>query len=186
MESTVFGIHGEALRGIDLMMIQDADFEARLPRKLATIAKAAKELALLSLTPKEEKPLLDLPDKVADYMRARCMGERVEQFWVVLLNTRRRVIRCEDVSKGTQDTILVHPREVFRSAIVHNASAIILVHNHPSGDPAPSQADIKITKELVAAGKLLKIEVLDHIVMGLKTVERPVDYVSLQELGYMA
>src|SRR5262249_23937314 len=111
---------------------------------------------------------------------------RVEKLKVVLLNTRRRLIRVEEVADGTLDTILVHAREVFRSAIAANAGAIVLVHNHPSGDPTPSEADIKVTRDLIRAGQLLKIEVLDHVVLGRATQERPRDYVSLRELGYFA
>jgi DNA repair protein RadC len=76
------------------------------------------------------------------------------------------------------DTILVHPREVFRAAIISAAAAVVLVHNHPSGDPSPSEADIKITRDLIRAGQLLKIEVLDHVIMG---VDR---HVSLRSQGF--
>ena len=82
------------------------------------------------------------------------------------------------------DTILVHPREVFRPAIAASAAALVLVHNHPSGDPTPSEADIKVTRDLIRAGQLLKIDVLDHVILGRATQERPKDYVSLRELGY--
>jgi DNA repair protein RadC len=82
------------------------------------------------------------------------------------------------------DTILVHPREVFQSAISARASAIVLVHNHPSGDPTPSEADIKVTRDLIRAGQLLKIEILDHVILGRATVDRPKDFSSLRELGY--
>jgi DNA repair protein RadC len=108
----------------------------------------------------------------------------VENFQVVILNTRRRLIRVETISQGTLDTLLVHPREVFKSAIAAGAAAIILAHNHPSGDPTPSEADIKVTRDLIRAGQLLKIEVLDHIILGRATSERSRDYVSLRELGY--
>lgn len=131
-----------------------------------------------------EAPLLDTPEKVADLLREDNRAYTVEQFQVALLNTRRRLIRVERISQGTLDTILVHPREVFKLAIVANSSAIVLVHNHPSGDPTPSEADIKVTRDLIRAGQLLKIEVLDHIILGRKTAERPVDFISLRELGY--
>ncbi|MCS7338330.1 MAG: hypothetical protein NZ739_08870, partial [Verrucomicrobiae bacterium] len=91
----------------------------------------------------------------------------------------------EEIATGTLDTLLVHPREVFRHAITANAAAIVLVHNHPSGDPTPSEADIRITRELVRAGQLLKIEVLDHIVIGRPSADREKDYVSLRQLGYI-
>ena len=82
------------------------------------------------------------------------------------------------------DSILIHPREVFRLAIAANASALVLVHNHPSGDPTPSEADIRATRDLIRAGQLLKIEVLDHIILGRRAAENGRDYVSLRELGY--
>ena len=88
------------------------------------------------------------------------------------------------ISDGTLDTILVHPREVFKPAISANAAAIVLTHNHPSGDPTPSEADIKVTRDLIRAGQLLKIEVLDHVILGRKTEDRQKEYVSLRELGY--
>lgn len=78
----------------------------------------------------------------------------------------------------------MHPREVFKSAIAANAASLVLVHNHPSGDPTPSEADIKVTRDLIRAGQLLKIEVLDHVIIGRATENRPKDYASLRELGY--
>ena len=132
----------------------------------------------------EEAALLDTPERVADLLREENRFYEVERFQVVLLNTRRRLIRVERLSQGTLDTLLVHPREVFRIAITCNAAALVLVHNHPSGDPTPSDADIKVTRDLIRAGQLLKIEVLDHVILGRRTDARPRDFVSLRELGY--
>jgi DNA repair protein RadC len=131
-----------------------------------------------------ESPALDNPERIAELLRESNRAFDVESFQVVLLNTRRRLIRVERISQGTLDTILVHPREVFKSAIAANAAAIVLAHNHPSGDPTPSEADIKVTRDLIRAGQLLKIEVLDHVIIGRATHDRPKDYVSLRELGY--
>lgn len=131
-----------------------------------------------------ESPVLDNPERIADLLREDNRFYQVETFQVVLLNTRRKLIRVEPISQGTLDTLLVHPREVFKSAIAANAAALVLAHNHPSGDPTPSEADIKVTRDLIRAGQLLKIEVLDHIIMGRATHERPRDFVSLRELGY--
>lgn len=89
----------------------------------------------------------------------------------------RRVKGHQLVTTGTMDTLLVHPREVFRVAVVTSASAVILMHNHPSGDATPSGADITVTRELIKAGQLLRIEVLDHVIMG-----NP-NHSSLRELG---
>jgi DNA repair protein RadC len=105
---------------------------------------------------------------------------------VLCLNTRRRLIAVENVAQGLLDQVLVHAREVFAIAIAKRASAIILAHNHPSGDPSPSEADIRVTRDLIRAGQLLKIEVLDHVILGHRTVERPRDFCSLRELGYWA
>ena len=131
-----------------------------------------------------ESQVLDTPEAVANLMREDNRLRRVETFQVLLLNTRRRLIRAAEISDGTLDTLLVHPREVFEKAITAGAAAIVLVHNHPSGDPTPSEADIKVTRDLIRAGQLLKIEVLDHVIIGRATQERPKDYVSLRELGY--
>jgi DNA repair protein RadC len=133
-----------------------------------------------------EAPTLDTPEAVARLMREDVRLRNVETFHILLLNTRRRLLDVVKISDGTLDTILVHPREVFKPAIAANAAAIILLHNHPSGDPSPSEADIKVTRDLIRAGQLLKIEVLDHIILGRATRERPKDFVSLRELGYFA
>ncbi|MBI3191243.1 MAG: DNA repair protein RadC, partial [Pedosphaera parvula] len=120
----------------------------------------------------QEPPLLDTPERVANLLREDNRHYQVECFQVLLLNARRRLIRAEKVSQSILDTILVHPREVFKMAIAANASAILLVHNHPSGDPTPSEADIKVTRDLIRAGQLLKIEVLDHVVVGARRADR--------------
>jgi DNA repair protein RadC len=131
-----------------------------------------------------ESPVLDHPENVVRLVREANLAKNVETLQVLLLNTRHKLIRVEEISDGTLDTILVHPREVFKSAISANAAAIVLVHNHPSGDPSPSDADIKVTRDLIRAGNILKIEVIDHIIIGRATVERTKDYSSLKELGY--
>jgi DNA repair protein RadC len=133
-----------------------------------------------------ESPLLDTPASIADFLREENRGYEVEHFQAVLLNTRRKLIRVELISTGLVDTILVHPREVFKSAIAANASALVLVHNHPSGDPTPSAADIKVTRDLIRASQLLKIDLLDHVILGRRAQEGGKDYVSLRELGYFA
>jgi DNA repair protein RadC len=132
----------------------------------------------------QESPLVDTPDRVAELLREDNRFYEVENFQIILVNTRRRLIRVEQISKGTLDTLLVHPREVFKLAITSGAAAIILVHNHPSGDPTPSEADITVTRDLIRAGQLLKIDVLDHVILGRKTRERAQDFVSLREMGY--
>ena len=153
------------------------DKAVTLMAAFALARKMAEEL-------QRESPVLDNPEAIVRLLREENLVRNVETFQALLLNTRRRLIRVEAISHGTLDTILVHPREVFRSAIAANAAAIVLVHNHPSGDPTPSEADVKVTRDLIRAGQLLKIEVLDHVIIGRATPERPKDFVSLREFGY--
>ena len=133
---------------------------------------------------RNESPVLDTPEAVANLLREDNRLREVETFQILMLNTRRRLLRLEQISQGTLDTLLVHPREVFKAAISAGAAAIVLVHNHPSGDPTPSEGDIKVTRDLIRAGQLLKIEVLDHVILGRATHERREDFVSLKALGY--
>lgn len=127
---------------------------------------------------------VDTPETAADYWRtnlpqADWYDPDKEAFVVLLLNTRRRVLGHSLVSLGTVDSTVVAAREVFRSAISLAASAVIVMHNHPSGDPTPSEADIRITRELVRGGQILRIDVLDHVIVGVGR------QVSLRELGYL-
>ena len=154
-------------------------------RDKAIALKAAFTLARkMAAELRHESPVLDTPERIAELLREDNRFREVESFQVVLLNTRRRLIRVEHISQGTLDTLLVHPREVFKAAISANAAAIVLAHNHPSGDPTPSEADIKWTRDIIRAGQLLKIDVCDHVVLGCATAERPKDWCSLRELGY--
>ena len=155
------------------------------PDKAVTLVAAFTLARRLVKEVHAEAPLLDTPEAVAARMREDTRLREAETFQVLMLNTRRRLIgEPVKISDGTLDTILVHPREVFKPAIAASAAALVLVHNHPSGDPTPSEADIKVTRDLIRAGQLLKIEVLDHVILGRATQERPRDYVSLRELGY--
>jgi len=148
--------------------------------------KSPKEWKLVALRdcPLPEHMLVcETPAQAAEYWRTHIatavhFDPERECFVVLFLNTRRRIRGHHFVSHGTLDTILVHPREVFRVAIVAAASVVVLMHNHPSGDPTPSEADIKVTRDLIRAGQMLKLEVIDHVVMG-----HP-DHKSLRELGY--
>ena len=125
----------------------------------------------------------DTPDKAADYWRMHIathphFNPECECLAVLLLNTRRKVKGHHLVSIGIQDTILVHPREVFRLAIMTAASALVVMHNHPSGECSPSEADIKVTRDLIRAGQLLKMELIDHVIIGHG------NFSSLRALGY--
>lgn len=169
---------------------------------LLSVPKAPRKPHSLNFNPKEWKIVAlrecifdakacDTPDLAAQYWRDNIpahpyFNRDVECFVTLMLNTRRRVTGHTLISTGLLDSLLVAPREVFRPACIAAAAAIILAHNHPSGDPTPSEADIKVTRDLIRAGQLMKIEVLDHVIMGGATPDRPKDYVSLRELGYFA
>ncbi len=154
-------------------------------RDKAVTLKAAFELAIrLSEEKRRESPVLDTPETLAALLRDEFSTKDIEHFVVVLLNTRRRLIRVEEVGRGLLNQVLVHAREVFRPAIAANAHSIVLAHNHPGGDPLPSESDIKMTRDLIRAGHLLKIEVLDHLILGRRSETRERDYCSLRELGH--
>jgi DNA repair protein RadC len=136
-----------------------------------------------------ELQLCETPDKAAAYWRDHVpdnpyFNRDVESFIVLLLNTRRRIIGHHLAATGTLDTLLVHPREVFRVAIIGAAAAVVLLHNHPSGESSPSEADIRFTRDLIRAGQLLKLEILDHVIIGEPDETNPKGYHSLRELGY--
>jgi len=107
-------------------------------------------------------------------VRGRLKGKKKEHFLAVLLDTRGRLIKVSEISVGSLDTSIVHPREAFKEAISASAASVIFVHNHPSGDPEASEDDIKLTKRLAEAGEIMGIDVLDHIVIGDK------EYLSLK------
>jgi len=174
-----------SLRALALAPLEDLQTIKGIgPDKAVTLAAAFTLARKMAAELRDEAPLLETPEAVADLMREDARLLPLETFKVILLNTRRRYLGVQKISDGTLDTLLVHPREVFKPAIAANAAAIILLHNHPSGDPTPSEADIKVTRDLIRAGQLLKIEVLDHVILGRATEERPKDYISLRELGY--
>ena len=127
---------------------------------------------------------LNRPAEIARYLRERVRLEEVECLYALFLNTRHQLIRMEEVTRGILDAVLAHPREVFRHALLHRAAAVVLVHNHPSGDPSPSEADVRLTRELIRAGRFLKINFLDHIILGRPDGQASPDFVSLRELGY--
>ncbi|OPY71491.1 MAG: hypothetical protein A4E63_01517 [Syntrophorhabdus sp. PtaU1.Bin050] len=135
------------------------------------IAKAAQILACFELARRQdlegEMEDLDIkdPGDVVKVVRAGLRDKAKEHFKLVLLNTRNKVIGISTISIGTLNASLVHPREVFKEAVVRSASSVILVHNHPSNDLEPSEEDIRITRRMVEAGKIMGIEVLDHIII---------------------
>jgi DNA repair protein RadC len=147
--------------------------------------KEFKVMALRECPVPAEMLLCDTPQRAAEYWQlhvvtSQYFNPECECLVVLFLNIRRRVKGHQLVTIGTMDTLLIHPREVFRCAIVMSAGALVLMHNHPSGDATPSDADVKVTRDLFRAGELMKIEVLDHVIMG-----RP-NYCSLRELGWFS
>jgi DNA repair protein RadC len=116
----------------------------------------------------EPAPLLDTAARVFNHLQPHAHALAVEKFWVLCLNRKNRLLRRVEVSSGTANSALAHPREVFRAAIREGASAVVCVHNHPSGDPAPSQADLVITRQLREASAAVDIALLDHIILGAR------------------
>ncbi len=140
--------------------------------------KAALELGRrLTSTQPEERAVVRSPQDVANLLMAEMGFLDQEQLRVVLLNSKNQVISISEVYKGSVNTSLIRPSELFREAVRENCPAIIVVHNHPSGDPDPSPEDIAVTEQIVAAGRMLDIEVLDHMIIGEQR------YVSLKEQG---
>jgi DNA repair protein RadC len=128
---------------------------------------AAIELGRRSLTRSDDARLqLNSPRSVAEYLLPQFGNRPVEQFGVLSLDTKHRVIRASILSVGSLDTSIVHPREVFREATASGAAAVVLFHNHPSGDPEPSVDDVRLTERLMAAGILMGIDVLDHVILA--------------------
>jgi len=129
-------------------------------------------------------PLLDSPEKIFEVFGQEFLALRTESLRLILLDTKLRLIRMEEISSGTINETLAHPREIFRPAIIHSAYAIILVHNHPSGDPQPSQADRRLTSALKEAAALLQINFIDHVILGRATGGNP-PYFSFRDAGLL-
>ncbi|MBI2858954.1 MAG: DNA repair protein RadC [Chloroflexi bacterium] len=125
------------------------------------------------------KKVVKGPDDVFKEALAKLKGKRKEHFLIVLLDTRNHIVDCHEVSKGNLDSSIVHPREVFRTAIERSAASMVLVHNHPSGDPEPSEEDVKLTKRLLQTSEVVGIEILDHLVVC------DTRYVSMKAKGLM-
>ena len=145
--------------------------------KAVTIAAAIELGKRMSILPMGNRPVIRSPQDAADLMMPRLRYENKEHFIVLLLSTKNHVLAAPTISIGSLNASLVHPRELFRAAINNSAAAVILIHNHPSGDPSPSQEDISLTKRLLDAGRILDISVLDHVIIG------DGKYVSFKEKG---
>lgn len=133
--------------------------------QLITVMEIARRTIEQSANP-DPNPLIESADDAANYFRPLVHGLVVEKFWVLCLNRKNRLIKCVELTSGTATNTLAHPREVYREAIKESASAILCAHNHPSGDPTPSSADIKMTRQLRDAAQAVDIQLIDHIILG--------------------
>ena len=191
------GAQGKSTLDLARQLLQHFDgnlseMAAASPAELAEIrgigrAKTAELKATFAIASRlasaiiSENKQIDSPIDAAIYLRERFRGKKQEELRILLLNTKNIIIRDELVTIGLLDRSPAHAREVFRAAIQYSASKLILAHNHPSGDPIPSKKDISCTKELIAAGKIVGIEIVDHIIIGQKTDRREKDFFSFQE-----
>lgn len=170
----------------DLLRLYGASVSELCQVKGIGEAKACKIVAALALGSRVKRIdrvryQVDNPADVAAYLSDKLFGCDRERFVVLLLDVRNRVQNCVEVSVGSIDASIVHPREVFSSAIRQGAAAIIAAHNHPSGDAAPSEEDIAITRRLADAGELLGIPLLDHLIV----TDSPQHYFSFKNAGYL-
>lgn len=127
---------------------------------------------------------LDSPELVYDLVAAEMRALHKESLRVILLDTRYRLLQMEEISLGSVNESIAHPRDVFRPAVISSAYAVIVVHNHPSGDPSPSQSDHSLTRRLAEAAELLQIKLLDHIIIGAPAEGR-LPYFSFKETGVL-
>lgn len=149
-------------------------------RRLAVVVEMARRMTSQT----GEAPVLNRPELIAAHMKPHVLGLTVEKFWVLCLNRKNRLIRMVEVTSGTATSSLAHPREVFREAIKAGATAVVCAHNHPSGDPAPSAADVQVTRQLRDAAKAVDIDLLDHLVLGRAEADpQGRGYYSFREAG---
>lgn len=167
----------------NIKAISQASIEALSEIKGVGLAKAAQIKACFELGKRQDlEPELknyDIknPQSIVKAIRSSIKDKAKEHFKLILLDNRNKIIGISTISIGTLNASLVHPREIFKEAIIHNSASVVLAHNHPSGDPEPSEEDMKITERLVESGKILGIEVIDHIIIG-KT-----NFASFKERG---
>ncbi len=140
----------------------------------------------MARVPERALPVMNRPELVAAYFAPMVNGLDVEKFWVMCLNRKNRLKKLVEVTSGTATSCLAHPREVFRAAIQHGATAIVCVHNHPSGDPGPSGADVQVTRQLKETARAVDIELLDHVIVGnIPADPRGRGYHSFRECGIL-
>jgi DNA repair protein RadC len=133
-----------------------------------------------------DAPLLNRADLIAAYLAPFAAGLEVEKFWVLCLNRKNRLLKRVEISSGSATSALAHPREVFRAAIREAACAVVCVHNHPSGDPSPSAADIEVTRLLREAARAVDITLVDHVILGRPAADpRGEGYHSFRAMGLL-
>ena len=133
-----------------------------------------------------DSPVLESPEAVFDFARPMTQGLKIEKFWILCLNRKNRLIREIEVTVGTANSSLVHPREVFKEAVKSGASAIIIFHNHSSGEPSPNSADIQVTRRLREAGEIMDIDLLDHVVIVHPEQDpRKVGFYSFKDASFL-
>lgn len=166
------------IAGLHRAVFDDLCAEKGLGRAKTAQIKAAIEMGKrLATTAPEERPSISSPEDAAALVQYEMEALEQEELRVILLDTRHRVLRIEAVYRGSINSSQIRVGELFKAAIRANAASLIVVHNHPSGDPAPSPDDVAVTRAIVSAGKLLDIDVLDHLVIG------QMGFVSLKERG---
>ena len=159
-----------------------SDFQIAAHTAKAAELAAAFELGKRLARGGEERPVLDRAEVIYQRFGAEFQALGREELKVVLLDTKLRMILVEKISQGSLNECVAYARDIIRSAVVHSAYGLIVIHNHPSGDPAPSQADQRLTRRLAEAAELLQIQLLDHIIMGTAEGGRS-PYFSFREAG---
>lgn len=168
-----------------LLFLKDASLEELTSIKGIGTAKAVQLMAAIELGRRignlsyDERYIIRSPEDAANYVMNDMRFLAQEHFVCIYLNTKNQVLHRQTIFIGSLNASIVHPREVFKEAFRRSAASIICFHNHPSGDPTPSREDIVVTKRLVECGKMIGIEILDHIIIGDKK------YVSIKEKGYI-
>ena len=157
------GLQGVAAASVEELM----EVRGIGPAKAAQI-KAAFELAdrRFQCTQGNKKPSINTPEAAVELIRGRLAGKKEEHFLAIYFDTRGHVIKISEISIGSLDASIVHPREIFREAMTSSAASVVVAHNHPSGDPEPSAEDIALTRRLAEVGQLVGIDLLDHLIIG--------------------
>lgn len=185
-EESVIQMANRLLKNFEgLRLMKDASLEEITSIKGIGLAKAVQLLAAVELGRRignltyHDRYVIRSPEDGANYVMNDMRFLSQEHFVCLYLNTKNQVIHQQTIFIGSLNASIVHPREVFKEAFRRSAASIICIHNHPSGDPAPSREDIEVTKRLVECGKIIGIDILDHLIIGDKK------FVSLKEKGYL-